>query len=138
MAQRQRGREGGGSSRVLPVMVNMLVCVIHAEGLVDGSALAHEGDGAARIGRDVTDCQQPVGGRWLFLFEMNFSDFWMVPLSATTIITSCFLVQGDLLTCGAAAESPLPRPATCWAAASASGHQAGGVAEESGDPSRSR
>lgn len=68
LAHSQRGRDQGKSSRVLPVVVNVLVGVIHAEGLVDGRALAHEGDGAARVGRDVANGQQPVGGRVVVFF----------------------------------------------------------------------
>lgn len=50
----------GGAS--LPVVVDVLVGVVHAEGLVDGGALAHELDGAAGVGRDVADGEQPAGG----------------------------------------------------------------------------
>lgn len=39
-------------------MIDVLVGVIHAERLVDGGALVHEPDGAARVGRDVADGQQ--------------------------------------------------------------------------------
>lgn len=46
--------------RGLPVVVDVLVGVVHAEGLVDGGALVHELDGAAGVGRDVADGEQPA------------------------------------------------------------------------------
>lgn len=41
-------------------MVDVLVGVVHAERLVDGGALVHELDGAAGVGRDVADGEQPA------------------------------------------------------------------------------
>lgn len=43
-------------------MIDVLVGVVHAEWLVDGGALIHEGNGAAGVGRDVADGEQS-GGR---------------------------------------------------------------------------
>jgi len=43
-------------------VVDVLVGVVHAEGLIDGGALVHEVDGAAGVSRYVTDGQQSVDG----------------------------------------------------------------------------
>lgn len=48
------------SGQGLPVMVDVLVGVVHAEGFVDSGALVHELDGAASVGRDVTDGEKPA------------------------------------------------------------------------------
>lgn len=44
-------------------MVDVLVSVVHAEGFVDGGALVHKVDGAAGVGRDVTNGEQPADRR---------------------------------------------------------------------------
>lgn len=41
-------------------MVNVLVSVVHAEGFVDGGALVHKLDGAASVGRDVANGEEPA------------------------------------------------------------------------------
>lgn len=48
------------SGQGLPVMVDVLVGVVHAEGFVDSGALVHELDGAASVCRDVTDGEKPA------------------------------------------------------------------------------
>lgn len=53
----------GGGHTGLPVVVDVLVGVVHAEGLVDGGALVHELDGSARVGRDVADGEKPAETR---------------------------------------------------------------------------
>lgn len=53
---------GGGDTGV-PVVVDVLVGIVHAEGLVDGGALVHELDGAAGVSRDVADGEKPAETR---------------------------------------------------------------------------
>ena len=43
----------------VPVMIYVLVGIIHTEGLINGGALCHELDGAARVSRNVTDRHEP-------------------------------------------------------------------------------
>lgn len=50
-------------SSITPVMIDMLVRVIHAEGFLNSGALGHELDGATRVRRDVTDGQEPEDHR---------------------------------------------------------------------------
>lgn len=45
---------------ILPVMVNVLASVIHAERLIDSGTLIHKLYGASSVCRYVTDGQQPV------------------------------------------------------------------------------
>lgn len=40
-------------------MIDMLVCVIHAEGFLNSGALCHKLDGATCVCGDVTDSQEP-------------------------------------------------------------------------------
>lgn len=44
----------------VPVVIDVLVSVVHAEGLIDGGALVHEIDGASGVGRYVADGEQSV------------------------------------------------------------------------------
>lgn len=46
----------------VPVVIDVLVCVVHAERLIDGGALVHELYGAPGVGGDVTDGEQPGEG----------------------------------------------------------------------------
>ena len=48
------------SERSRPVVVDVLFSVVELERLIDGRALLHELDGAARVGRDVADGQEPM------------------------------------------------------------------------------
>lgn len=45
-------------NKSIPVVIDVLVGVVHAERLVDGGALVHELDGASGVCRDVADGQQ--------------------------------------------------------------------------------
>lgn len=53
-----------GGRSATPVMVNMLVGIIHAEGFLNSGTLCHELNGAARVRRDVANSQEPEIHRW--------------------------------------------------------------------------
>lgn len=44
----------------VPVVIDVLVGIVHAEGLIDGGALVHEVYGAPGVSRYVADSQQSV------------------------------------------------------------------------------
>ena len=58
------------------LLVLVPVRVVEAEGLVDGGALVHELDGAARVGRNVADGQQPVRKMWSSWKDESLNNFF--------------------------------------------------------------